>query len=115
MARQQRLYPVLITRRKRATNRAFITRKQPENLQPPIIFGSVGRARNKLTYLKTHAEETAKDLYRELLERDLMSDNLVPPSHTFVSTGDADLFSTLARRFLGPEVTTVQSTIHVAT
>ena len=76
MARKQRLYPVLITRRKRATNRAFITRrKQPENHQQPIIFGSVGRARNKLTYLKTHAEETAKDGNLNKVEQYLRTNN----------------------------------------
>ena len=81
----------------------------------PLLTGVISYVMGNSVTLVSSAEETAKDLYRELLERDLMSDNLVPPSHTFVSTGDADLFSTLARRFLGPEVTTVQSTIHVAT
>jgi glutamate racemase len=33
------------------------------------------------------------------------------PTHKFVSTGESEMFSKLARRFLGPEVTKVESRI----
>ena len=53
------------------------------------------------------ADETAKDLYRELVERDLLNGSEVTPHHHFVATGDTKAFATLARRFLGPEVVDV--------
>jgi len=35
-----------------------------------------------------------------------------PVDYQFVATGDTKSFSALARRFLGPEVTSVSSSIH---
>ena len=60
--------------------------------------------------LVSSAEETAKDLYRTLVEHNLLN-NEGAPTYRFISTGDAAAFSSLARRFLGPEVTTVESHI----
>jgi len=60
--------------------------------------------------LVSSAEETAKDLYRTLVERDLLN-ILGTPTYKFIATGDTDSFSKLARRFLGPEVHTVAGTI----
>ena len=61
--------------------------------------------------LVSSAEETAKDLYRTLVESDLL--NLEGnPHHTFVATGDTESFNKLARRFLGPEVHSVQGKIY---
>jgi glutamate racemase len=55
------------------------------------------------------AEETAKDLYRTLVENNaLRPQSSSAPTHRFLATGDAKAFETLARRFLGPEVTQVQ-------
>jgi glutamate racemase len=59
--------------------------------------------------LVSSAEETAKDLYRTLVENNaLRSQTHVAPTHRFLATGDAKAFETLARRFLGPEVTKVE-------
>ena len=59
--------------------------------------------------LVSSAEETAKDLYRVLVEGSLMRDaSAAAPVHRFLATGDAKAFEGLARRFLGPEVGTVQ-------
>jgi glutamate racemase len=59
--------------------------------------------------LVSSAEETAKDLYRVLVEKSLLSNrDLVAPEYRFLATGDAAAFETLARRFLGPEVGSVQ-------
>jgi glutamate racemase len=56
--------------------------------------------------LVSSAEETAKDVYRTLVEGDLMRDSSLPaPHHEFLATGEA--FTNLARRFLGPEVSEV--------
>ncbi|GMA85885.1 hypothetical protein GCM10025868_11350 [Angustibacter aerolatus] len=51
------------------------------------------------------AEETAKDVYRRLVEHDLLRDPALPaPVHRFETTGDPTRFADLGRRFLGPEV-----------
>jgi glutamate racemase len=61
--------------------------------------------------LVSSAEETAKDVYRILVEQDLMRNPKLPsPTHEFLATGDA--FTHLARRFLGPEVREVTS-LHI--
>ena len=59
--------------------------------------------------LVSSAEETAKDLYRILVENNLLRGQQdTAPTHRFLATGDAKAFETLARRFLGPEVTRVE-------
>jgi glutamate racemase len=56
-----------------------------------------------LVTLVSSAEETAKDVYRELVVRDLLRDPGLPaPVHRFLTTGDPETFTTLAARFLGP-------------
>jgi glutamate racemase len=55
--------------------------------------------------LVSSAEETAKDVYRLLVEHELTRpDGLPEPAHRFLTTGDPYEFAALARRFLGPEV-----------
>jgi glutamate racemase len=58
--------------------------------------------------LVSSAEETAKDLYRTLVENGSLRAQSTPATHKFLATGDAKAFETLARRFLGPEVTQVE-------
>jgi glutamate racemase len=59
--------------------------------------------------LVSSAEETAKDLYRTLVEKNLLrTHQSQAPTHKFLATGDAKAFESLARRFLGPEVTHVE-------
>ena len=59
--------------------------------------------------LVSSAEETAKDLYRVLVEGSMLRGaSTQAPSHRFLATGDAKAFEGLARRFLGPEVGSVQ-------
>jgi glutamate racemase len=69
---------------------------------------------NEVT-LVSSAEETAKDLYRELVEANLLrgaqSGSDRKPKYEFVATGDSSSFAKLARRFLGPEVGEVASSI----
>ena len=64
---------------------------------------------NEVT-LVSSAEETAKDLYRTLVEHNVLNTS-GKRTHKFVSTGESELFTKLARRFLGPEVTSVSSKI----
>ena len=58
--------------------------------------------------LVSSAEETAKDLYRVLVEKNLLRSDNTPPTHQFISSGDPQTFQNLARRFLGPEVSFVK-------
>lgn len=60
--------------------------------------------------LVSSADETAKDLYRVLVEHDLLREQTAgKPTYKFVATGDNSKFAILARRFLGPEVVNVES------
>ena len=62
---------------------------------------------NEVT-LVSSAEETAKDVYRTLVEHNLLRTSNSKPSLVFKSTGNAAEFEKLAHRFLGPEVTKVE-------
>ncbi|MFZ2227414.1 MAG: glutamate racemase [Candidatus Nanopelagicaceae bacterium] len=71
----------------------------------PLLTGVISYVMGNEVTLVSSAEETAKDLYRVLLENSLMrSTQAKPPTHKFLATGDAASFEKLARRFLGPEV-----------
>jgi glutamate racemase len=75
----------------------------------PLLTGVISYVMGNDVSLVSSAEETAKDLYRVLVENDLLrSDSATPPTHKFLATGDAQAFELLARRFLGPEVGSVQ-------
>jgi glutamate racemase len=71
----------------------------------PLLAGVIGLVMGDDVTLVSSADETAKDVYRVLNERDLFRpDDAPPPRHEFVSTGDPAVFARLAHRFLGPEV-----------
>jgi glutamate racemase len=75
----------------------------------PLLTGVISYAMGESVTLVSSAEETAKDLYRTLVENNaLRPQSSSAPTHRFLATGDAKAFETLARRFLGPEVTHVQ-------
>lgn len=75
----------------------------------PLLTGIISYVMGGDVTLVSSAEETAKDLYRTLVENDLLrAAQSTPPTHTFLATGDAKAFENLARRFLGPEVTRVE-------
>ena len=76
----------------------------------PLLTGVISYVMGNDVTLVSSAEETAKDLYRVLVEKNLLSDGH-KPAYKFVSTGDSELFATLARRFLGPEVVKVEKQI----
>ena len=76
----------------------------------PLLTGVISYVMGNEVTLVSSAEETAKDLYRTLVEKDLL--NLSGhPTYKFVSTGESELFTGLARRFLGPEVGKVERSI----
>ena len=75
----------------------------------PLLTGVISYVMGEDVTLVSSAEETAKDVYRTLVAHGLERDaRLGPPEHRFVATGDPVGFATLARRFLGPEVTAVE-------
>lgn len=75
----------------------------------PLLTGVISYVMGNSVSLVSSAEETAKDLYRVLVEGSLLrSTGESAPSHRFLATGDAKAFEGLARRFLGPEVGSVQ-------
>jgi glutamate racemase len=75
----------------------------------PLLTGVISYVMGNEVTLVSSADETAKDLYRVLVERDLLREEKSPPTHRFIASGDPDSFAKLARRFLGPEVISVQS------
>ncbi len=75
----------------------------------PLLTGVISYVMGNGVSLVSSAEETAKDLYRVLVEGSLLRSSGSPaPTHRFLATGDAKAFEGLARRFLGPEVGSVQ-------
>jgi glutamate racemase len=75
----------------------------------PLLTGVISYVMGEGVTLVSSAEETAKDLYRTLVENNLLRDTRGgAPTHKFLATGDAKAFESLARRFLGPEVTRVE-------
>jgi glutamate racemase len=75
----------------------------------PLLTGVISYVMGEGVTLVSSAEETAKDLYRTLVENGLLREqSITPATHKFLATGDAKAFETLARRFLGPEVTKVE-------
>lgn len=76
----------------------------------PLLAGAISYVMGDDVTLVSSADETARDVYRTLVAHDMLRSTQVgPPSHRFVSTGDDELFRSLARRFLGPEVDAVES------
>ena len=75
----------------------------------PLLTGVISYVMGEGVTLVSSAEETAKDLYRTLVENGLLrAQSSTPATHRFLATGDAKAFESLARRFLGPEVTQVE-------
>jgi glutamate racemase len=74
----------------------------------PLLTGLLSVVMGDGVTLVSSAEETAKDVYRVLLQNDLLRpDDAPPPRHVFRPTGPAEPFERLAARFLGPGIATV--------
>jgi glutamate racemase len=74
----------------------------------PLLTGVISYVMGDGVTLVSSAEETAKDVYRVLVADGLVRDDqLPPPEHQFLATGDPRPFAELGRRFLGPEVAVV--------
>ncbi|SHG40018.1 glutamate racemase [Streptoalloteichus hindustanus] len=91
----------------------------------PMLTGVLQVVLGPGVTLVSSAEETAKDVFRLLVEHDMLADSggngengengengtgePAAPAHEFTSTGPAEPFVRLARRFLGPELLSVTS------
>jgi glutamate racemase len=74
----------------------------------PLLSGAIRWVMGPDVALVSSADETAADVYRQLVEHDLLRTATTPPSYRFEATGTSeDAFLRLARRFLGPEVASV--------
>ena len=74
----------------------------------PLLTGALGYVMGENVTLVSSAEETAKDVYRTLVAHNLLRSDTSKPTLRFQATGDAQSFAKLARRFLGPEVQSVE-------
>ncbi|MFM1927206.1 MAG: hypothetical protein RLZ06_782 [Actinomycetota bacterium] len=74
----------------------------------PLLTGAISYVMGEDVTLVSSAEETAKDVYRTLVAHDLLRTSSAKPTLRFLATGDEKSFGILARRFLGPEVATVE-------
>lgn len=77
----------------------------------PLLTGVISYVMGNDVTLVSSAEETAKDLYRVLVEKNLLRNKSSAPEHQFIASGDPESFANLARRFLGPEVNFVKGTL----
>jgi glutamate racemase len=77
----------------------------------PLLTGVIGLVMGDSVTLVSSAEETAKDVYRVLVQSAAVrAEDAPPPRHRFVATGDPAPFRRLGRRFLGPEIEVVEPT-----
>lgn len=81
----------------------------------PLLSGVIQLAMGDDVTLVSSAEETSKDVLRTLTELDMLADPETDPEPTrvFESTGDPEQFAKLSRRFLGPDITQVTSSMHL--
>jgi len=84
----------------------------------PLLSGAIQYVMGRDVTLVSSAEETAYDVYRKLVKHGLQRQATDAPRYDFEATGDSQTqFLRLAKRFLGPEVSTVElvetGTIHL--
>jgi glutamate racemase len=76
----------------------------------PLLVGPISYVLGENVTLVSSAEETAKDLYRVLQEnQSLVPVDGPPPIYQFQVTGNPQHFEEFGRRFLGPEVASVDT------
>ena len=74
----------------------------------PLLTGVLSYVMGDQVTLVSSAEETAKDVYKLLVRHGLERDTtLAMPQHRFLTTGQPDEFESIGRRFLGPEMESV--------
>jgi glutamate racemase len=74
----------------------------------PLLAGLLGLVMGDDVTLVSSADETARDVYRVLVERDMLRpEGQTRADHRFLATGDVEPFARLASRFLGPAAANV--------
>jgi len=74
----------------------------------PLLTGVISLVMGDQVSLVSSAEETAKDVYKLLVNLGLERDGSLPePPHRFLTTGAPGEFEHIGRRFLGPELDAV--------
>ncbi len=74
----------------------------------PLLTGVLSYVMGDQVTLVSSAEETAKDVYKLLVRLGLERDpDLGTPVHRFLTTGQPAEFESIGRRFLGPEMQSV--------
>ncbi|MFP7760929.1 glutamate racemase [Marisediminicola sp. LYQ85] len=75
----------------------------------PLLAGAIRYVMGPGVTLVSSADETAADVYRTLVQHGIERADPAPPTYEFDATGKSKIeFTRLARRFLGPEVSTVE-------
>lgn len=78
----------------------------------PLMSAAIQYVVGRNVTLVSSAEETASDVYRRLVQHDLLRTSNVPPSRVYEATGEsAAEFTRLARRFLGLEAPRPESVL----
>ncbi len=77
----------------------------------PLLSGLLQLELGPDVVLVSSADETAKDVYAELVRADALRDAAAAPAHTFATTGDAGAFRHLAEQVLGLEVGDVERAV----
>lgn len=80
----------------------------------PLLTGVISYIMGEDVTLVSSSEESAKDVYRALVQHGMEREAGLSTSHEFLATGETESFEKLARRFLGPEVTSVRHTESIA-
>ena len=76
----------------------------------PLLAGAIHYVMGPEVSLVSSAEETAYDVFRQLVAHGLQTSSTDAPQHVFEATGpDTERFRRLAARFLGPEIGRVDS------
>ena len=78
----------------------------------PLLSGLLQVELGPDVVLVSSADETARDVYAELVRSDTLRDSEGSPHHAFLTTGDADAFRSLAELFLGRDVAHVDA-VHI--
>ncbi|MBF4565430.1 glutamate racemase [Plantibacter sp. VKM Ac-2876] len=74
----------------------------------PFLKGAISYVMGPQVSLVSSDTETANDVYRVLVTRDLLRDSCEPATHRYEATGSsADDFIALANRLMGREISTV--------
>ncbi len=81
----------------------------------PLLTAPISFVMGDQVTLVSSAEETAKDVYRTLVRRELERPlDAGPPRYQFLTTGDPSAFQDIGRRFLGPELSAAERFAWVA-